>query len=206
MSCGGFCFSPCAPMLWSVRMLYYFLWICPATITNSKNGKKFLSAPVSAGWSSYSWILCLFYSTKVTCTLALPIWHSGPILRVRNLGPESRVRNFSRPWENPLNQEFLPKPILLAQNLELGEFWGKNDGFKGKFLVLENFLGSGKIPDPRFQTQIPDPMVGSGMPDGQSLSLFTLGSALSAVSSHQIDIKRSAVSVSRCHFVSIFLT
>ena len=100
--------------------------------------------------------------------MALPIWHSGPILRVRNLGPESRVRNFSRPWENPLNQEFLPKPILLAQNLELGEFWGKNDGFKGKFLVLENFLGSGKIPDPRFQTQIPDPMVGSGMSDGQS--------------------------------------
>ena len=84
------------------------------------------------------------------------------------MGPESRVRNFSRPWENPLNQEFLPKPILLAQNLELGEFWGKNDGFKGKFLVLENFLGSGKIPDPRFQTQIPDPMVGSGMSDGQS--------------------------------------
>ena len=83
-------------------------------------------------------------------------------------GPESRVRNFSRPWENPMNQEFLPKPILLAQNLELGEFWGKNDGFKGKFLVLENFLGSGKIPDPRFQTQIPDPMVGSGMSDGQS--------------------------------------
>ena len=100
--------------------------------------------------------------------MALPIWHSGPILRVRNLGPESRVRNFSRPWENPLNQEFLPKPILLAQNLELGEFWGKNDGFKGKFLVLENFLGSGKIPDPRFQTQIPDPMVGSGISDRQS--------------------------------------
>ena len=83
--------------------------------------------------------------------------------RTHPSGPELRVRNFSRPWENPLNQEFLPKPILLAQNLELGEFWGKNDGFKGKFLVLENFLGSGKIPDPRFQTQIPDPMVGSGM-------------------------------------------
>ena len=47
-------------------------------------------------------------------------------------------------------------------------FGDKNDGFKGKFLVLENFLESGKIPDPRFQTQIPDPMVGSGMTDGQS--------------------------------------
>ena len=93
--------------------------------------------------------------------------------RTHPSGPESRVRNrgsgiFPDPGKTPLNQEFLPKPILLAQNLELGEIWGKNDGFKGKFLVLENFLGSGKIPDPRFQTQIPDPMVGSGMSDGQS--------------------------------------
>ena len=62
---------------------------------------------------------------------------------------------------------FLDSPLLLAQNLESTEFWGKNHGFEGKILGSGKFPRVRKIPDPRFQNQIADPKAGSGMSDWQ---------------------------------------
>ena len=44
---------------------------------------------------------------------------------------------------------------------------GKEYWFGEKFLIQVIFPGSGKIPDPRFWTKIPDPKDRSGMSDGQ---------------------------------------
>ena len=98
------------------------------------------------------------------CPSDIPDPSFGSGIWVRNRG--SGI--FPDPRKIPWIKNFSPNQYSLPKILNQVNFRAKNDGFKGKFLVLENFLGSGKIPDPRFQTQIPDPMVGSGMSDGQS--------------------------------------
>ena len=70
-------------------------------------------------------------------------------------------RKFSRTRNFPLKPSFLPLKFTWFKIL------GKEYWFGEKFLIQGIFPGSGKIPDPRFRTQIPDPKDGSGMSDGQ---------------------------------------
>ena len=69
-----------------------------------------------------------------------PSFGSG--IWVRNRGLE-----YSRPWENTLNQES-PQSILFAQNLGYGEFWGNIHGFEGIIPGSKTFYRIRKIPDP----------------------------------------------------------
>ena len=57
-------------------------------------------------------------SQNFICLFALVLiakLHNGTAhltFRTNSSGPESTIRNFSKPWENSLNQEFSPKSIL----------------------------------------------------------------------------------------------